>query len=53
MWGLLAHVPVIYVTNPSEDWCGVIAGTLGGDIVMLEPGRYRGPCSIVAGQSVY
>jgi hypothetical protein len=43
-----AHVPVIYVTGPDEDWCAVINGTIGSDIVMLEPGEYVGPCDIVA-----
>jgi hypothetical protein len=43
-----AHVPVIYVTGPDEDWCAVINGTVGSDIVMLEPGEYLGPCDIVA-----
>ncbi len=43
-----AHTPVIYITGPSEDWCSVINGVLGGDIVMLEGGNYSGPCDIVA-----
>lgn len=43
-----AHTPVIYITDPDEDWCGVIASALGGDIVMLEPGTYTGPCTIEA-----
>src|SRR5688572_16135139 len=41
-----AHVPVIYVTTPKEDWCGVIAAALGGDIIQLAPGTYTGPCAI-------
>ena len=45
---LLAHVPVIYVTQPSADWCGVIDQALGGDIVMFEPGSYEGTCDVVA-----
>lgn len=45
---LLAHIPVIYVTRPDEDWCAVIAGALGGDIIMLEPGEYVGGCEIDA-----
>jgi hypothetical protein len=44
----LAHVPVIYITSPEEDWCAVINGTVGSDIVMLTPGVYTGPCDIVA-----
>ena len=49
-WSVLAraHTPVIYITDPGEDWCGVISTALGGDIVMLEPGTYTGPCTIEA-----
>lgn len=43
-----AHVPVVYIAGPDEDWCAVINGTVGSDIVMLTPGEYRGPCDIVA-----
>ena len=50
MLPLFAHIPVIYVTNPAEDWCTVIDNTLGGDIVMLEPGTYSGTCDITARQ---
>jgi hypothetical protein len=42
-----AHVPVVYVTTSEEDWCGVIEQALGGDIIMLAPGTYTGPCVIV------
>src|SRR5688572_8151418 len=44
----LGHIPVVYITRPTEDWCAVINGTIGNDIVMLEPGTYQGPCDIVA-----
>jgi hypothetical protein len=43
-----AHVPVIYVVGPTEDWCATINGTIGNDLVMLLPGEYRGPCVITA-----
>lgn len=42
-----AHVPVIWVAGPA-DWCDVLAGTIGNDFVMLEPGEYRGPCTFDA-----
>jgi hypothetical protein len=41
-----AHVPVIYVTSPSEPWCGVINSATAGDIILLSEGDYEGPCSI-------
>ncbi len=42
----LAHVPELFVTNAAEDWCRVIDDAQTGDIIMLEPGEYRGPCTI-------
>jgi len=41
-----AHIPVIYTATPDDDWCGIIAGALGGDYIMLTPGDYVGPCDI-------
>jgi hypothetical protein len=43
-----AHVPVIYVVGPADDWCATLNGTLGDDVVMFLPGEYRGPCDFVA-----
>lgn len=43
-----AHVPQIWVAGPDDDWCAVIDGARGDDIVMLEPGVYTGPCDLVA-----
>lgn len=43
-----AHVPIIYIASPEDDWCALINGTQGSDIVMLMPGEYRGPCDIEA-----
>ncbi|MEM6927694.1 MAG: hypothetical protein AAF602_12245, partial [Myxococcota bacterium] len=42
--GASAHVPIIYITGPDEDWCEVINGTIGNDVVYLLPGTYQGPC---------
>ncbi len=44
----LAHVPVVRVAGPEDDWCGVLAETIGNDFVLLAPGEYRGPCRFVA-----
>ncbi|MEQ1506436.1 MAG: hypothetical protein ABMB14_29685, partial [Myxococcota bacterium] len=43
-----AHVPVVYITSADEDWCAVINGTVGSDIVLLMPGIYTGPCDAEA-----
>lgn len=43
-----AHVPVVYFAGPTDDWCAVIDGTVGSDIVMLYPGEYHGPCDVRA-----
>lgn len=42
------HVPVVYITGPTEDWCAVINGTIGNDMVFLAEGEYTGPCEIRA-----
>lgn len=47
----LAHIPILYIAGPSDDWCAVINGTIGNDIVLLSPGEYRGPCDIIAKES--
>ena len=44
----MAHIPVVFVTTPEEDWCAVINAVQGGDVVMFTPGDYYGPCDIVA-----
>jgi uncharacterized protein (TIGR03382 family) len=46
-----AHVPVIYFAGPGDDWCAVINGTEGSDIVMLSGGEYTGPCVVHANVS--
>ena len=48
MWPLFAHVPVIFVTGPSDDWCSIVEEAEGGDIVLFEPGRYTSGCNVVA-----
>jgi hypothetical protein len=45
-----AHIPVIWLAGPT-DYCEVLAGTIGNDFVMLEPGEYRGPCRFDANLS--
>jgi hypothetical protein len=51
MWWLsglaLAHIPVIVNSGPDQDWCGAYASAMQGDIVLLEPGDYTGPCTLV------
>lgn len=34
----------MYLAGPADDWCAVINGTIGNDIVLLSPGEYTGPC---------
>jgi hypothetical protein len=53
LWSALAqaHVPVIYFAGPADDWCAVINGTEGSDIVMLSGGEYTGPCEVHANVS--
>ncbi len=50
MWWLSglasAHIPVFIYTGPDQDWCGAYASALQGDIVLLEPGDYTGPCDL-------
>jgi MYXO-CTERM domain-containing protein len=46
-----AHIPILYITGPAEDWCAVINGTIGNDIVLLTGGEYVGPCEIEAALS--
>jgi hypothetical protein len=46
-----AHIPILYITGPTEDWCAVINGTIGNDIVLLTGGEYVGPCAIEAALS--
>jgi len=48
----LAHIPVVWITTPDEDWCAVINGVEGGDVVMFVGGDYHGPCDIVASAPV-
>lgn len=43
-----AHIPVIYIVGPDDDWCTAIDDALGGDVIMLLPGDYTGACDIVA-----
>ncbi len=43
-----AHIPIIYITDASEDWCSVIATAKGGDSVMFQPGTYTGSCEVEA-----
>lgn len=51
MWWLsglaAAHIPVFISTGPSEDWCGAYNSALQGDIVLLAPGDYTGPCTLL------
>ncbi|MEZ4316716.1 MAG: hypothetical protein R3F61_04415 [Myxococcota bacterium] len=43
-----AHVPILYVFGPEDDWCGFLSQTVEidgalfypGDVVILEPGEY-------------
>ncbi len=43
-----AHIPILYVAGPDDDWCAVINGTIGNDVVFLLPGTYEGPCDVTA-----
>ncbi len=40
-----AHIGVLYNATP-DDWCDTLALTIGGDIVLLAPGDYVGPCTV-------
>ncbi len=50
-----AHVPIVYVFGPEDDWCGFLnqevlvddAEFYPGDVVVLGPGEY-GPCAFTA-----
>ncbi len=44
----LAHIPVLWVVTPADDWCATINAVEGGDIVAFVEGDYYGPCDIVA-----
>ncbi len=51
MWWLSAlasaHIPVIVNTGPDQDWCGAFESALQGDLLLLDPGDYTGPCTLV------
>ncbi|MEZ4241465.1 MAG: hypothetical protein R3F59_36010 [Myxococcota bacterium] len=55
IWALAAaaqaHVPVLYFAGPDDDWCGVFNASEGSDVIMLDPGEYRGPCVLHANLS--
>lgn len=43
----LAHPVNTYVLQPEDDWCGFIdEAWAGGDLILLVPGDYIGPCNI-------
>ncbi len=53
MWWLAtaasAHVPVLVFAGPADDWCGMFRDAMGaGDLLLLAPGDYTGPCEITA-----
>lgn len=42
-----AHPVSTYVKGPDDDWCAFInEAWAGGDLILLEPGDYFGPCTI-------
>lgn len=42
-----AHPVNTYVLGPDDDWCSFIdEAWAGGDLILLEPGAYLGPCTI-------
>lgn len=42
-----AHPVNTYVLGPDDDWCAFIdEAWAGGDLILLEPGDYVGPCTI-------
>lgn len=44
-----AHNPVVVNAGPSDDWCGMFETALAaGDLLLLAPGDYTGPCDLHA-----
>ena len=42
-----AHIPVIELVGPDDDWCQVLNSSAYSDTFQFMPGEYVGPCDIV------
>ncbi len=45
-WTAAAHIPELYIVGPDDDWCRTVGDAQTGDVLMLLPGDYWGPCEV-------
>lgn len=48
-----AHLGEVFFLGPEDDWCAAIQSALAGDLFLMSPGEYDGPCDIEGQPEMY